>query len=74
MYIYSGRENIKSREVTGVVLESAPSVPPPRTVFFSRGRNILFQISGGGILTGGAYAPPVFKQHMHPLPQNCAHF
>jgi hypothetical protein len=26
---------------------------PPLTAFFSRGRNILFQISGG------AYAPPV---------------
>ena len=31
-------------------------------------------ISGGGILRGGAYAPPVLKQwvHMHPLPHGSA--
>ena len=27
-----------------------------------RGRSILFQISGGGILRGGAYGPPVLKR------------
>ena len=38
----------------------------PLTAFFSRGGNILFQISGGGgRLRGGAYAPPVLKQGMH---------
>ena len=40
--LFCGRESIKSREVTGVVLASAPL-----TAYFSRGRNILFQISGG---------------------------
>ena len=41
---------------------------PPLTAFFSRGRNILFQISGG------AYAPPILKQggHMHTVPHGCA--
>jgi hypothetical protein len=50
--------------------EVALSLPylPPLTAFFSWGRNILFQISGG------AYAPPVLKQglHMHTLPHGCA--
>ena len=74
MYIYSGWENIKSREVTGVVLESAPSAPPPGQFFSAGAETYYFKFQGGGILTGGEYAPPVFKQHMHPLPQNCAHF
>ena len=41
---------------------------PPLTAFFSWGRNILLQISGG------AYAPPVLKQggHMHTVPHGCA--
>jgi hypothetical protein len=46
----------------------------PWQLFFSRGRNILFKISGRGILRGGAYAPPVLNQgvHMHSLPHGSA--
>ena len=50
-------ENIKSREVTGGFLESAPSAPPDR--FFSAGAETYYFKSQGGILTGVAYAPPV---------------
>jgi len=32
---------------------------PPLTAFFSRGRNILFQISGGAYSQGG-HMPPLF--------------
>ena len=68
-WIFRVQENIKSREVTRGALASAPSAnhPPPKTAFFIRGRNLLFQILGGVYLewdicqtcfeTGGAYAP-----------------
>ena len=58
-------ENIKSREVTGGVFESAPSAPPDR--FFQLGQKHTISNFRGGICTVSAYALPVLKQgvHMH---------
>ena len=59
-------------EVTRGVLESAPSAPP--NSFFQQGQKHTISNFRGGILTGGAYAPPVLKQggHMHTVPHGCA--
>ena len=59
-------ENIKSREVTGGVFESAPSAPPYS--FFQLGQKHTILNFRGGI------CPPVLKQgvHMHTLPHGCA--
>ena len=66
------QENIKSWEVTGGVIESAPSAPPDS--FFQLGQKHTILNFRGGILSGGAYAPPVLKQggHMHTVPHGCA--
>ena len=58
----------------------SPEVPwslphlPPLSAFFSWGRNILFQISGGAYSQGGHMPPLFFKQggHMHTVPHGCA--
>ena len=54
------------------VYQSLPHLPP-LTAFFSRGSNILFQISGGAYSQVG-HMPPLFQNRgdMHIMPHGCA--
>ena len=61
--IFGGRDNIKIREVAGGVLASAPSALPDS--FFRQGQKHTISNYRGGILSVGAYAPPVLKQHLY---------
>ena len=53
---------------------SLPHLPPPNS-FFQQGQKHTISNFRGGILSGGAYAPPLLKQggHMHTVPHGCAH-
>ena len=66
------RSSGKYLEVTGGVIESAPSALVDS--FFQLGQKYTISNFRGGILSGGAYAPPVLKQgaHMHTVPHGCA--
>ena len=50
-----------------------PICPPPWQLFSAGAETYYFKFRGG-ILTGGAYAPPVLKQgvHMHTMLHGCA--
>ena len=71
MYFWRTGKYLK-KGVHWSVWESAPSAPPDS--FFQQGQKHTISNFRGGILSGGAYAPPLLKQggHMHTVPHGCA--